>query len=184
MPTTASSPSPRSLSREFRIIGAVFLGLGVLAIAVPAAMTLAFEILIALLLLVWGAAGLGFAAMLRPARGWGGMALFSALVLALGLVFLASPRAGIATLTLLLTAVFLIEGTGSVLIGLKLRGQMPGWGWIVFSGLSALALGALILAGWPGSAAWVLGLLVGLNFLTTGVSLLALASGLAVATRA
>lgn len=70
------------------------------------------------------------------------------------------------------------------MVGLRMRGQMPGWGWIVFSGVSALALGALILAGWPGSAAKVLGLLVGLNFLTTGVSLLALASGLAAATRA
>ncbi|PKP67418.1 MAG: hypothetical protein CVT86_01770 [Alphaproteobacteria bacterium HGW-Alphaproteobacteria-8] len=184
MPTTSSPLSPRSLSSEFRVIGAVFLGLGVLAIAVPAAMTLAIEILVALLLLIWGAAGLGFATMLRPARGWGAMALFSGLVLALGVVFLASPRAGTATLTMLLVAVFLIEGLGSILIGLRMRGQMPGWGWIVFSGLSALALGALILAGWPGSVAWVLGLLVGLNFLTTGVSLLALASGLAAATRA
>ena len=150
MPTTSSPPSPRSLSSEFRVIGAVFLGLSVLAIAVPAAMTLAIEILVALLLLIWGAAGLGFATMLRPARGWGAMALFSGLVLVLGVVFLASPRAGTATLTMLLVAVFLIEGLGSILIGLRMRGQMPGWGWIVFSGLSALALGALILAGSAG----------------------------------
>ena len=172
----ASPFSTPSISRPLSIAGVISLGIGALAIAVPAAMTLAVEILVAVLLLVWGAAGLGFAMLLRPARSWGGMALFSGLVLALGAIFLLSPGTGAATLTLVLVGVFLVEGAGSILIGIRMRYWMPGWGWAVFSGISALALAALILAGWPDSATWVLGLLVGVNFLTTGVSLLALAA--------
>ena len=49
-----------------------------------------------------------------------------------------------------------------------------GWGWLVVNGLCSLAVGVIVLIGWPGTAAWSLGLLMGLNFLTTGISLLML----------
>jgi hypothetical protein len=46
---------------------------------------------------------------------------------------------------------------------------MPGsWGWMLVSGLADLALAAIIIMGWPTSVAWVLGLLVGINLLTSG----------------
>ncbi|MDO9526934.1 MAG: DUF308 domain-containing protein [Gemmobacter sp.] len=170
--------------RALKVAGAVFIGLGLLAIALPAAMTLALELLIAVLLLGWGAAGLVFSLMLRPVRGWVSAALFFALVFALGAVFIAAPQAGIATLTLLLIGVFAVEGVSQVVIGLQMRERVAGWGWIVFSGVSSLTLGALVIAGWPASAAWVLGLLAGLNFLSTGITLIMVAAGLTSVRRA
>ena len=164
-----------ALPRSLRTLGLVFLALGALAIALPAAATIAVEQLVALLLLVWGAAGIGLARALRPAQGWQAIAAIFALVLLLGLIFLFYPRAGISTLTMILAAVFLIEGVASIAYGWRLRDRMRNWGWMVFSGASALGLGLLITSGWPGTAAFTLGLLTGLNFLSTGLSLILLA---------
>jgi hypothetical protein len=46
------------------------------------------------------------------------------------------------------------------------------WGFMLFSALVDIALGVIIFAGLPGSAIWVLGLLVGINLLFTGVALI------------
>jgi uncharacterized membrane protein HdeD (DUF308 family) len=50
-----------------------------------------------------------------------------------------------------------------------------GWGWLVLSGLIAVAAGALITLGLPSSAAWALGLLAGINLISTGWGFLFLA---------
>jgi len=50
-----------------------------------------------------------------------------------------------------------------------------GWGWLLLSGLVAMAVGALIAAELPSSATWAIGLLAGVNLLSTGVSFIVLA---------
>lgn len=165
---------PPISSRGLIWAGAVFLVLGLAAIALPAWATVAVEQLVAVLLFVWGAAGIGFALSMRPAVEWRMTAALFGGVMLLGVIFLIFPRDGIATMTMLLVAVFLIEGIASVTIGFGLRGTLPSWGLLVVSGLASLALGLLILTGWPGSAAWTLGLLTGINFLSNGVTLILL----------
>jgi uncharacterized membrane protein HdeD (DUF308 family) len=51
------------------------------------------------------------------------------------------------------------------------------WGWLLASGPADLALAAIIIAGWPGTTAWVLGLLFGVNLLTTGWAVVMVALG-------
>jgi uncharacterized membrane protein HdeD (DUF308 family) len=79
-------------------------------------------------------------------------------------------------LTVVLTAFFIVEGIFQVVGALMYRNAMPGaWGWAVLSGLADLALAAIILNGWPGSVAWVLGLLVGVNLVTSGLAIVMMA---------
>ncbi|MCB1310816.1 MAG: DUF308 domain-containing protein [Sedimentitalea sp.] len=156
------------------VIGVAFAVIGVLAMLLPALATLAAELLIAWMLVLWGAAGLGFAWEMRPEREWRHAAGTFGIALLLGILFLLFPRIGIETMTILVMLVFLLEGVVSILLGLRFSERVRNWGWLVFSGAASLIVGVIILIGWPGTAAWTLGLLLGVNFLTTGLSLVML----------
>lgn len=168
----ASGP-PRPLGK-LTAIGMLFVVLGLLATALPAWATIAVEQLVAGLLLVWGAAGLGFGLSLRPNPEWRMTTALFVLVLALGAIFLVFPQDGVQTMTMLLIAVYLLQAAASISAGLGLRGKVRAWGLLLLSGLASLGLGILILTGWPGTAAWTLGMLTGLNFLTNGIALILL----------
>ena len=178
MQTKAQSPLNANVRPDFpkrlSIIGAIFIGIGALAIALPGWATLAGELLIAWMLALWGAAGLWFAWEMRPAREWRYGAVTFGITLLLGVVFLLFPGTGIETLTIVLIGVFLMEGIVSILLGLRLSGQTRHWGWMALSGVCSLIVGFIILMGWPETAVWTLGLLLGINFLSTGFSLIIL----------
>jgi uncharacterized membrane protein HdeD (DUF308 family) len=70
-----------------------------------------------------------------------------------------------------LTAFFVVEGIFQIATSLVYRELLPGtWGWMLASGVSDLALVAVIVLGWPASGVWVLGLIVGFNLIMTGVA--------------
>ena len=96
----------------------------------------------------------------------GSIAAFAA-----GLVLLAWPVSGAVSLTLLLIVFFVIEGVLSIMYALEHKRELTGqWGWMLASGIIDLLLGGL-----PGTAAWALGLLVGINMLFGGASMIAIA---------
>jgi uncharacterized membrane protein HdeD (DUF308 family) len=103
--------------------------------------------------------------------------LLSALLgIAAGIVLLVAPVSGVVSLTLILIAFFIIEGVVSIMYALDHRSDLPGgWVWMLFSGIIDLVLAAMIFAGLPGTAAWAIGLLVGINMLFGGVALIAMA---------
>jgi uncharacterized membrane protein HdeD (DUF308 family) len=178
------NPFPDMSPHSLTLIGGIFVILGVMAIILPVWATFAVEQLVAGLLLVWGAAGIGFAVSMRPLPEWRISAGLSVMILALGTIFLIVPQDGIETLTLVLIAAFLLEGVLSVLFAFRIRDSMRQWGWMALSGLVSVLVGLMILSGWPGTETWTLGLLFGLNFLTTGASLIALAMAVKSADRA
>jgi uncharacterized membrane protein HdeD (DUF308 family) len=45
------------------------------------------------------------------------------------------------------------------------------WGWMLASGIADLILAGIIIAGWPGTATWALGLIVGVNLITSGAAI-------------
>jgi uncharacterized membrane protein HdeD (DUF308 family) len=49
------------------------------------------------------------------------------------------------------------------------------WGWLVVAGVMDLIVAAFIIIGLPGSAAWALGLLIGINLVFGGVAMIAMA---------
>ena len=87
------------------------------------------------------------------------------------------PVQGVVSLTLVLVAFFIAEGVFQTVGAFACRSAFPeSWGWMVLSGLADLGLAAVIVAGWPGSAAWALGLIVGCNLISSGVAILMVAS--------
>ena len=80
------------------------------------------------------------------------------------------------TLTFVLIAFFIIEGIASIMFALDHRQELPGsWGAMLFSGIVDLVLGGMIFLGLPSSAAWAIGLLVGINMVFGGAALIAMA---------
>jgi len=162
--------------RRITIIGIVFSIIGIAGIAAPVFFTIAFEQLVAWLLSFAGVSGLVLAWHLRGDKGSASNGLVAVLTLLLGLVFLFYPMAGSATLAWLLVALFVLEGVASILFGWTLRAERSGWFWMIISGIVSLVVAFMILEGWPGTATWVVGLLIGINFLSTGISLIFLSS--------
>ena len=160
--------------RWFRNIGIVMIVLGVLAIALPLAAALTIGLLLGWLLLLGGVVQAVHAFRTRTAsRFWWELGIGVLYILA-GLLFLTNLMQGIVTLTIILAILFLLEGCAKIVLALQLRG-VSSWFWLLLSGLLALLLGVLLLADLPGSAAWALGLIVGINLVFSGFSLLTLA---------
>jgi uncharacterized membrane protein HdeD (DUF308 family) len=83
---------------------------------------------------------------------------------------------GVLSLTLILIVFFVIEGVASIMFALEHKRELSGrWGWMLVSGVIDLILAAIIFAGLPGTAAWALGLLVGINMIFGGSALIAMA---------
>ena len=169
-----SPPSATTRVADFRLAGAVFLCLGLSAALVAAMAIPAFAPTTAWILVIWGLAGLVFAAALRAMAEWRPIALIFAALLAAGLALMAFPERGDAFLTAAVGVVLLLDGTILILVGLRLSGQVPGWRWLVASGAGAYLLAAIVLVLWPVDAGWMIDLLIAAKFLSTGTGLLGL----------
>jgi uncharacterized membrane protein HdeD (DUF308 family) len=162
----------------FLVQGLVMTVLGLFAAAAPAIATLAVDLYAGWLFLVSGLIGLVTLFTMRAIAGFLWTLAASTLALAVGLLLILRPAAGILSLTLLLTAFFIAEGIVQIMAAFKYRSALEkAWAWLLLSGIVDLLLAALILAGWPGSAAWTLGLLVGLNLFMSGLALVMTALG-------
>ncbi len=169
----------KSLAEHWRLFlaeGIVLLVLGAAAIIIPPLAGLATTIILGWLFLIGGIVGLvtTFGAHQAPGYGW---ALLSAIVALLaGIVLLWNPWQGLATLTYVLIAFFLIDGILIIILALQHRRELTGrWEWMMIGGILDLVLAVIIIAGLPGTLAWALGLLVGIDLLWGGMSLIAMA---------
>jgi uncharacterized membrane protein HdeD (DUF308 family) len=155
-------------------LGLASMALGVLAILLPLVASLATTFVIGWLMLLGGVLQCYHAV---KNRAWAGAdwAILAGVVQGLaGVVLILFPVAGTLVLTLVLAGFFVASG---VLKGIRAaqHRHLSAWGWLLFDGLLSLALGVLILAGWPSTAVWALGLLVGIDLIFGGSSLLAIA---------
>jgi len=158
----------------FMIYGAVLVVLGLLAVALPNIATLATSLMVGWLLLFAGVFGLiaAFSAGQSSAGFWWNLFIAVIYVLA-GLAILFRPVAGMLTLTILLAAYLLAGGIGKLILAFGYRRDIPkAWGWVLFSGVVDLVLAGLILMGFPETSLWVIGLMVGINLVFMGVSLM------------
>lgn len=157
--------------KMFLIQGIVMGILGALAIALPQIATLAIEILIGWLFFVGGIVR-GFT--LFSTKGLPGSLwsiLTAILAVVVGLILILDPLKGTLTLTMVLIALFIVQGIISIMLALQFREHLNSWIWTLLSGVVDLVLAYLIWKGWPDSASWAIGLLVGINMLFAGLSL-------------
>jgi uncharacterized membrane protein HdeD (DUF308 family) len=156
--------------------GIVLVLLGIAAIIVPPIATLAFELVIGWLFLISGVVGLITTFYMRNAPGFWWSLLSAVIGIAAGLVLLRWPISGTLSLTFVLIAFFVVEGILTIMYAIDHRNQLSSrWGWMLASGVVDLILAGIIFAGLPGTAAWALGLLVGINLVFGGTAMIGMA---------
>jgi uncharacterized membrane protein HdeD (DUF308 family) len=152
--------------------GVIMLILGVLAVIWPQISTIAVDVYVGWLFLLSGIVGLASMFLAQNVQAFLWMLLTAALSLFVGIVLLWHPVEGAASLTLVLIAFFIVEGVFQIVASLSYRDIFPGqWGWMLASGIVDLILAALIIKGWPSTATWALGLIVGINLITSGAAI-------------
>jgi len=163
----------RSHRGRFRWLGVALIVLGVLAIVFPLVASIAAKVMIGWFLLLTGGAVLWHAFQTRAWRDALLSGLIGLLHLAAGVYLAFFPLTGLVGLTLLVGVLFGVQGAIELSLALRHRPN-TGWGWMAFSGAASLVLAVLLILGLPGSALWAIGLLVGINFVSSGVAFLSL----------
>ena len=160
----------------FLVEGIVLLALGAIAVVLPPIATFAVTILLGWLFLVSGIVGIVTTIWMRHAPGFWWSLLSAVLGIVVGAMLLASPLVGAFSLTLVLITFFIIEGAASIMFAFDHRRELSGqWGWMLMSGIIDLALALMIFAGLPSTAAWAVGLLVGINMIFGGAAMIVMA---------
>lgn len=162
--------------KAFLIEGIVLVILGLAAIIVPPLASLAITIFLGWMFLISGIIQfiLTFSARGLPGFGWSLMSAI--LAAAAGIILLLWPVQGTLSLTIVVGVYFVMEGVATIMYALDHRKQLSErWGWLVAAGVVDLIMAAIIITGLPGSAAWAIGLLVGINLVFGGTSLISMA---------
>ena len=129
----------------------------------------AVNVVVAWLVVVAGVAHLALAFHARGAGSVIWRALVGLAYVAFGLYLVAHPVIGVASLTLLLGSLFLVEGILDVALYFQLRSLGAGR-WFLLDGIVTLLLGLMIYLQWPSSSAWAIGTLVGVSLIISGVT--------------
>jgi len=150
---------------------------GFMALLNPFGATILAVVLAGWIFLMQGAIQVVHAFRVRDWPGFMWSLGLGVLSLIVGIVLVADPLAGSVSLTLLVAVLFLLTGVAKIMFALSLK-PASGWVWVLVSGLVSAALGVMILAGLPTSAATILGLLLGIELVSNGVLFLFVALGL------
>ena len=162
--------------KAFLFEGILLVVLGLAAMIAPLIAGIAFTIFLGWMFLVSGVAGLALTFWARQMPGFWWSLISAALAVAAGTILLLQPVQGTLTLTIVVGAYFLAEGVASIMYALEHRRELSErWSWMVFAGVLDIVISAMIITGLPGSAEWAIGLLVGINLLFGGASLIGMA---------
>ncbi len=155
----------------FAAEGVFFIILGSTAIIIPQVFSIGIALFLGWLLLIAATFQIFRALRMIKMPGFSLWLFIGLLQAVVGYFLVADPLAGVMTLTMLLTLFFAIEGSAKVFLAFMMR-PLARWGWVLFSGFTSLLLAIIVWAGWPGTASWVLGLMLGINMIFLGWSLL------------
>jgi uncharacterized membrane protein HdeD (DUF308 family) len=171
----------------FLVEGAVLVPLGLVAIAVPSISSMNTTIVLGWLFLVSGAVGFATTYWARRAPGFWWSLISALLAIFVGVVLIANkpetlyggmegwPFAEVGPLRLILALFFLVEGGASVMLAFEHRRQFSGrWAWMLASGVVDIFWASIIIFDLPGTSAWTMGLLVGINMILGGFALIAM----------
>jgi uncharacterized membrane protein HdeD (DUF308 family) len=162
--------------KAFLIEGILLVILGLAAMLVPPLASLAVTIFLGWLFLISGVAGLALTFWARQMPGFWWSLISAVLGIAAGIVLLAWPVQGTLSLTIVVGAYFLAEGVATIMYALEHRRELSErWSWLLVAGIMDLLIAAVIITGLPGSALWAVGLLVGINMLFGGATLIGMA---------
>ena len=169
-PATANIGPPAIGRGWFIALGILLIGVGLLSLLFPFLAAWSVELVAGATLLVGGFLTLIHATRVRGWRGTGFQVLLGLLYTGGGIIFLANPFAGLLALTVMLGAFFAADGVARIMLALRIRPQRAWWLFLL-TGLASLVLGVLAWLGLPsGWSVAILGIVVGVNMILTGVS--------------
>ena len=151
--------------------------LGCVAIAMPLMFSATIEMMLAILFIIGGVGGVLRAVSVKNLPGRGISIILYLLFIVVGFFLIKRPMAGIMTLSVILATCFIVSGVFKVVFALTMK-RVKRWGWSLFDGLISIALGGIVFAEWPYSAAWFIGLLAGIRFIFLGNAMIMIATGL------
>jgi uncharacterized membrane protein HdeD (DUF308 family) len=153
------------------VVGLLITLLGCLALASVGITSLLSVIFYGSLLTVMGIAEIVYAFRVRKTGPFLLFLLGGVLSVVVGVLVLAWPAAGMAAMTLLLAGYFFATGLFRAITSLMDR--YPRWGWDCADGIICVALGIIIMAQWPLSTLWAVGIVVGVGIISRGIALMA-----------
>jgi uncharacterized membrane protein HdeD (DUF308 family) len=149
--------------------GVLLILFGMMAIGSPFLAAVAVNVVIAWLIVFAGAVHLILAFHAHRAGSLIWKLLVGVAYLFFGVYLIRHPVLGVASLTLMLASLFLIEGILNVVLFFKMR-SLGGSSWVLADGIITLLLGLMIYLQWPSSALWAIGTLVGVSMIISGVT--------------
>lgn len=153
---------------SFLLTGFFLVILGTIALSSAFWTTMASVMLFGILFVAGGLANILHAFWASEWKGFFAQLIVGILSAVVGWLIVTNPGIGAASITLLFAVFF--TAAGLFKIAAALLSKVEQWGWMLFSGIITLGLGLLILAQWPSSALWVLGLFIAIDLLVAGWS--------------
>jgi len=173
---SAMSQAVKAHWKAFLFEGILLAVLGVAALILPPLASLAIAIVLGWMFLISGIGGLIVTYWARSTPGFWWSLISAALAVLAGMLLLARPIQAVLTLTIVLGAYFLAEGLATIMYALEHRRELSGrWSWLLISGLVDIAISFMVITGLPSSAEWAIGVLVGINLLFGGATLIGMA---------
>ena len=155
-------------------IGVIAIFIGCVAIVVPEVAAVGTAIFIGWILVIAGAFLVAAAFSAHSVGSLVVRLIWAALTVIVGVWLIVEPHNGTLTLTLVLGIYFLFMGLTRVTVAFLARGQQNA-GLVGLSGVCSLLIGILVLAKFPSSADWAIGLLVGIDLIFAGWTLVSVA---------
>ena len=164
-----SSDVVRQASTWSIVWGVLLIIFGMLAVGSPFVAAVAVNVVIAWLIVLAGVVHLILAFHAHGAGSLLWKLLVGVAYLCFGTYLIMHPVLGVASLTLVLASLFLVEGIFDIALFFKMR-SMRGSSWVLIDGIITLVLGLMIYLQWPSSSAWAIGTLVGVSMIISGVT--------------
>ncbi|HKK18035.1 MAG TPA: DUF308 domain-containing protein [Opitutales bacterium] len=161
-------------AKRTRWVGIACIAIGVFAILLPGIFTIGFEIILGILLIIGGLLQVANAQAYHS-RYWGLPLISGLLSIIIGGLFLFNPFTGAAALSIILAALFFIGGISRMVHSIRMPG-IPGSGFGFLNGLLGILIAVIVVTGWPSSSLWLIGVLIGIDFLILGFWLTSFAS--------
>lgn len=162
------------LRKGFLWGGIVMIALGAAAVLMPFFSSLVVEVLVGWLLTISGGVAVVGAFSLRGTGLFAWELIAGLIALSGGLLMLVYPLQGLVALTVLVAVILVLTGASQMVFAFWVR-PIAGWGWGLASAIVSIVLGIYILAALPVASAVILGLLVGIDFISTGTALVLIA---------
>lgn len=158
-------------------LGVILLLLGVIGLGMEFFLTIASMYFFAVLLIISGLSHSIDAFKYKKVKGAMWQILIAVLYLCAGIIVFYDPVLASAVITALLAWMLIIIGASRIFMAFYLKGNI-GWGWMIFSGLTSVVLGLLILLQWPLSGLWVIGMFIAIELIIIGWSYIFMALSL------